>query len=156
MVRWKKDERFHIFIGQYYYAYFLHFMDVSTLSTVFECPHTHQWLTELLRKVNCALLQKCTHPFRFVPFKPKEILFRGGGLIWLHGNFGHVLLGKSGRFFRILWPAHNIWTLLALIPISSVNISVVLWKKVGWIRIQIIFVLSLVQKFHVTVLLQYS
>ena len=78
MVKWEKYERFHIFIG----PYFLHFTVSAPCQQFLNAPMcTHQWLTELLRKVNCALLQKCTHPFRFVPFKPKEILLRGGGLI---------------------------------------------------------------------------
>ena len=108
---------------------------------------THQWLTELLRKVNCALLQKCTHPFRFVPFKPKKISFRGGCMRWFLGNFGHVLLGKSRRFFRILWSPHNIWSLLALFSISSVNIFGSFVEGVSKC-----FVLCLVQKFNITVL----
>ena len=111
---------------------------------------THQWLTELLRKVNCALLQKCTHPFRFVPFKPKKISFRGGCMRWFLGNFGHVLLGKSRRFFRILWSPHNIWSLLALFSISS-DILVVLSKVYPNVLFCALFKNSILQFYYSTV-----
>ena len=109
LVKWKKYERFHIFIG----PYFLHFMVSAPCQQFLNAPVcTHQWLTELLRKVNCALLQKCTHPFRFVPFKLKKIFFRGG-CMWLQVNLCQKLfflknMGRTCCVQTLFWMSKTI------------------------------------------------